>query len=75
MALFNTGTGLFLGGVAQQRNMDRQLSVQEAQVGLQKTKLGIEMDQSQKDQASGFIEELVTIAAGIKDHAPSGLWK
>ena len=70
MALFDQGAGFFLGGVAQQQNVSRQLSVQEAQLGLQKTRLGIEMDQSQKDQAGGFIEELVTIAAGIKENFP-----
>lgn len=70
MALFGTETGLFLGGVTEQSNKNRALSVQEAQIGLEKTKLGIQIDNDQKTQASKMIEELVTLAADMKANYP-----
>lgn len=66
MALFNTGAGLFLGGVARQQNVDRQLSVQEAGLDLQKTRLKGELDKDQKDTAMSLISEQIKNIIDLK---------
>lgn len=70
MALFDVGTGLFMGGVVDQSNRNRQLSVQESLAELEKTKLGISIKNTQQEQATEFINELVGIATEIKKNFP-----
>lgn len=66
MPLFNTGAGFFAKGVVEQGNVNRQLSLQEVALDLQKTKFKAELDAAQKEQAGKFIEELVSIAGDMK---------
>lgn len=66
MALFDVGTGFFLGGVTDQANKVRQFGLQEAQLDLQRGQLARALDKDQKDQAMGFISEMVSIASEMK---------